>query len=120
MGDSIQVVGVGAILIAALYLVVWGSAVGVAIDALRRPAADFVGVAEGRYLYAVVEGVYAAIFAALQMPVVAAAFSFLAQWLAVGTLTAVVLIFVYLLRVVYPSPKRLAARGGGPTDPEGC
>ena len=118
MGHTIQVIGPGAIVIAALYLAVWACAVGVTIDALRRPSSDFVALPEGRYLYAVIEGAYAAVFAALQVPAVALAFPLLAQWLVLGALLAVMLVFAYLLRVVFPSPKRVAARDGDVQDTE--
>ena len=118
MGHSIQIVGPGAIVIAALYLALWACSVGVTIDALRRPASDFAGLPEGRYLYVVLEGAYAAVFAALQVPAVAVAFPALAQWLVLGALLATVLVFAYLLRVVFPSPRRIAAREADRPDVE--
>jgi hypothetical protein len=99
----------GAIVIVALFVVVWLAAVAVVVDALRRPASDFADLPEGRLTYAIVEGLFAVLVALWQAPAVSRAFASV-PWMVPGALVAIVFEFAYLLRVVFPSPKRLAAR----------
>jgi len=81
----------------------------VAVDSLRRRMSDFAGVIEGRWFYAVPQTLFFFLFIGSRLaPVVR-----IAPWLAYA-IFAVPLILIqqmaYLLRVVFPTRKRLELR----------
>ena len=81
----------------------------VAVDSLRRRLTDFAGVIEGRWFYAVPQMLFFFLFIGSRLgPVVR-----IAPWLAYA-IFAVPLILIqqmaYLLRVVFPTKKRLELR----------
>lgn len=102
--------GPGLIVLAVLGVVIWAGSAYVAIDSLRRFRTDYAGVAEGRWFYAVPQIVFFAGFFARQFLLVQAA----APWIATATLVALPFILAqqmaYLLRVVFPTAKRLEKR----------
>jgi hypothetical protein len=92
-----------------LTLVVLVFSGGTAVDSLRRRSTDYAGVIEGRWFYAIPQAVFFALFIASRFQV----FLTLAPWLAY-TMLAVPLVLAqqmaYLLRVVFPTRKRLELR----------
>lgn len=110
MHASIDVIGPGAMVFIGLLVIVWAGSLYVTIDALRRTAIDYTGVREGRWLYAVFEGLYFLVFALDQVPWIAKSVPVLGTvWLA-AAIPAVAVQIAYLLRVVFPTRARLDAR----------
>jgi hypothetical protein len=87
--------------LAVLAVLIWGSSAYVTYDALHRRKTDYAGVLEGRWFYA---GPQAAFFVA---------FAANAPWINNMLLVLPVALaqqMAYLLRVVYPTGKRLEKR----------
>jgi len=106
---TIKLVGPGLLAMVALAVLIWGFSAYVAFDALQRRGTDFAGVPEGRWFYAVPQCAFFTVFIAWQIP-----------WIQTNTpWIGNLLIFIplilaqqmaYLLRVVYPTSKRLEKR----------
>jgi hypothetical protein len=110
VGSAVSVIGPGAIAIVVGFIVVWAAAVAVVIDALRRRSWDFAGVAEGRWPYIVISGLYGCVALARQVPALAAAAPWSGAVQVLGVPVMCVVGVTYLLRVVFPTPKRLELR----------
>jgi hypothetical protein len=81
----------------------------VAVDSLRRRHTDYAGVFEGRYFYALPQAVFFALFLGSRFAVVVKA----APWIAYAILAVPLVLaqqMAYLLRVVFPTKKRLELR----------
>jgi hypothetical protein len=106
---TVQLVGPGLVALVALAVLIWVFSGFVAIDALRRRRTDYAGVLEGRWFYAAPQMVFFAVFIAWQVPWVPAN----APWIG-NLLLAIPVVLAqqmgYLLRVVYPTSKRLEKR----------
>jgi hypothetical protein len=102
-------VGPGLIALIALAVLIWAFAAFVTFDSFRRRATDYAGVAEGRWFYTVPQGLFFIVFIAWQVPWIQAN----AAWIG-NLLIAIPFILAqqmaYLLRVVYPTSKRLEKR----------
>jgi hypothetical protein len=109
MTATIKLVGPGLLTLIGLALLIWLVSGFVTIDALRRPRTDYAGVLEGRWFYALPQAVFFVVFIAWQVPWVPAN----APWVG-DLLIAIPLILAqqmaYLLRVVFPTSKRLEKR----------
>ena len=109
MTATVQLVGPGLIALIALAILIWAASGYVAVDALRRRRTDYAGVIEGRWVYAVPQGVFFIVFILWQIPWIPAN----APWIG-NLLLAIPLVLAeqmaYLLRVVYPTSKRLEKR----------
>lgn len=110
MHVDLSIFGPGAIALAVLFYAIWGMSFYVFEDSVRRPSLDYTGVWEGRWFYAAFQGVFFAVFLLAQFPFALSA----VPWL--GTLQVALIPFAlaqqiaYLLRVVFPTRKRLEAR----------
>ncbi|HEY5506643.1 MAG TPA: hypothetical protein VIK83_04040 [Coriobacteriia bacterium] len=81
----------------------------VAVDSMRRRPSDYAGVGEGRWFYAVPQAVFFALFIGSRF----AALVKVAPWLAFAILAVPLILaqqMAYLLRVVFPTKKRLELR----------
>jgi hypothetical protein len=109
MTETIKLVGPGLLTLIGLALLIWLVSGFVAIDALRRRRTDYAGVFEGRWFYALPQAVFFIVFVAWQVPWVPAN----VPWVG-DLLIAIPLILAqqmaYLLRVVFPTSKRLEKR----------
>jgi hypothetical protein len=109
MTATVQMVGPGLIALVVLAVLIWGFSGFVAVDALRRRRTDYAGVIEGRWFYAAPQAVFFIVFILWQIPWIPVN----APWIG-NLLLAIPLILAqqmgYLLRVVYPTSKRLEKR----------
>jgi hypothetical protein len=109
MTATVQMVGPGLIALIVLALLIWGFSGFVAVDSLRRRRTDYAGVIEGRWFYAAPQAVFFIVFILWQVPWIPVN----APWIG-NLLLAIPLILAqqmgYLLRVVYPTSKRLEKR----------
>jgi hypothetical protein len=81
----------------------------VAVDSMRRRPSDYAGVGEGRWFYAVPQAVFFALFIGSRFAVLVSAM----PWLAYAILAVPLILaqqMAYLLRVVFPTKKRLELR----------
>jgi hypothetical protein len=109
MTSTVTLLGPGLIALIALAVLIWAMSAYVTIDSLRRRRTDYAGVGEGRWFYAVPQLLFFIAFFLWQIP-------FIQQrvpWIG-SLLIAIPLILAqqigYLLRVVFPTSKRLEKR----------
>jgi hypothetical protein len=109
MTSTVTLLGPGLIALIALAVLIWAMSAYVTIDSLRRRRTDYAGVGEGRWFYAVPQLLFFIAFFLWQIP-------FIQQrvpWIG-SLLIAIPLILAqqigYLLRVVFPTAKRLEKR----------
>jgi len=107
--STIKLVGPGLLALVALAVLIWAFSAYVAFNALQRRGTDFAGVPEGRWFYAVPQCAFFVVFLAWQVPWIQAN----APW--IGNMLIVIPLILaqqmaYLLRVVYPTSKRLEKR----------
>jgi hypothetical protein len=95
--------------LAVLAVLIWGSSAYVTYDALHRRKTDYAGVLEGRWFYAGPQAVFFVAFIAWRVPWVAANAPWINNMLLVLPV-ALAQQMAYLLRVVYPTGKRLEKR----------
>jgi hypothetical protein len=95
--------------IVALGILIWASAGFVAFNSLQRRNTDYAGVLEGRWFYALPQAVFFVAFVVWQMPLVSERIPWMRNFYVV---LPVVLAqqMAYLLRVVFPTSKRLEKR----------
>jgi hypothetical protein len=109
MTETIKLVGPGLLTLIGLALLIWLVSGFVVIDALRRRRTDYAGVFEGRWFYALPQALFFIVFVAWQVPWVPANLPWVGD-----LLIAIPLILAqqmaYLLRVVFPTSKRLEKR----------
>lgn len=86
----------------------WGFSLFVVYDSLRRGTAEF-GSRPRQLIWTIPQAVYLAIFTANQFPIPPVA-DYLGYVILALILPVIVQQVAYLLRVVFPSPKRLAMR----------
>ena len=90
-------------------MLIWAFSGFVAVDSMRRRRTDYAGVVEGRLVYAAPQAVFFVVFILWQIPWIPAN----APWIG-NLLLAIPLVLAqqmaYLLRVVYPTSKRLEKR----------
>lgn len=110
MHGTIEIMGPGAWALAAFFLVVAGLCLYVFIDAIRRPAVDYTGVPEGRWVYATPALLFFVAYAMRQIPYILNLWKWLGMGVVFAVLPALALVIAYLLRVVFPTHARLAAR----------
>jgi ABC-type multidrug transport system fused ATPase/permease subunit len=109
MTSTVTLGGPGLIALVVLAVLIWAVSAYVAIDALRRYRTDYAGVPEGRWFYAVPQIVFFVAFLAWQVPYVQQRISWIGDLL-------IIIPFIlaqqmaYLLRVVFPTAKRLEKR----------
>jgi hypothetical protein len=109
MTSTVTLLGPGLIALIVLAVLIWAMSAYVTIDSLRRRRTDYAGVGEGRWFYAVPQVIFFIAFFLWQIPFVQQR----VPW--IGTLLiAIPLILAqqiaYLLRVVFPTAKRLEKR----------
>jgi hypothetical protein len=109
MAGTVKLVGPGLLILIALAVLIWAASAYVAIDSLRRRRTDYAGVPEGRWFYAVPQVVFFVVFFAWQIPFVQQAASWIG-WLVLSIPLILVQQMAYLLRVVFPTRKRLEKR----------
>jgi hypothetical protein len=109
VAGTIQMVGPGLIALIALAVLIWAFSGYVTFDSFRRRKTDYAGVIEGRWFYTVPQALFFIVFVAWQVPWVQTN----ASWIG-NLLIAIPFILAqqmaYLLRVVYPTSKRLEKR----------
>jgi hypothetical protein len=110
MHTSIALIGPGAIALIVLIYAIWGVSLYVFSDSVRRPKRDFTGVIEGRWFYVVPQGLFFVIFLAGQFPQLTIALPWLGYVQIALVPLALAQQIAYLLRVVFPTSKRLEAR----------
>ena len=110
MHNAIDVIGPGAIALIVVLFAIGFLSFYVLTDSLRRRAHDYAGVREGRWFYAVPQGVYFAAFVLAQLPLVAEAVPWVGYIQVVGAPMVLSQQVAYLLRVVFPTRERLNAR----------
>jgi hypothetical protein len=108
--NAIDVIGPGAIAFIVVLFAIGFLSLYVLTDSLRRPAHDYTGVREGRWFYAVLQGVHFVAFVLAQLPLVAEAVPWVGYIQIVGAPMVLSQQVAYLLRVVFPTQKRLEAR----------
>jgi hypothetical protein len=108
--SGFNVIGPGAIAIIVGFVVIFVAALAILIDGLRRKPWDFAGVFEGRWTYVVIAGAYAFEWLLAQVPALTARAPVLGTIQVLATPVMFVTGIVYLLRVVFPTPKRLEMR----------
>jgi hypothetical protein len=106
----IDLIGPGAVVLLVLFFAIWLASLYVLVDGVRRKQHDFTGVREGRWFYVIPESLYFVVFALAQIAPLSAA----APWVGYAQVLAAPFALAhqvaYLLRVVFPTPARLAAR----------
>jgi hypothetical protein len=95
--------------IVALGILIWASAGFVAFNSLQRRSTDYAGVLEGRWFYALPQAAFFVAFVVWQMPLVSERLPWMRNFY---VLLPVILAqqMGYLLRVVFPTSKRLEKR----------
>jgi hypothetical protein len=95
--------------IVALGILIWAFAAFVAFNSLQRRNTDYAGVFEGRWFYAVPQAAFVVAFIVWQMPLVSERLPWMHNFYVV---LPVILAqqMGYLLRVVFPTSKRLEKR----------
>jgi hypothetical protein len=109
MVHSVRLYGPGLIAFVAVSVLIWAGSAYVAIDAVRRLRTDYAGVAEGRWFYAIPQAVFFVLFFAWQIPWVEANLPWIG-WMVVAIPIVLAQQMAYLLRVVFPTAKRLEKR----------
>lgn len=109
MHGTVKLVGPGLIVFVVLAVLIWAGSAFVTIDAARRRSTDFTGVGEGRWFYLVPQAAFFLAFLAWQVPFVQT----VAPW--IGSMVLVIPFILaqqmaFLLRVVFPTRKRLEKR----------
>lgn len=95
--------------IAALGVLIWAFAAFVAFNSLQRRRTDYAGVFEGRWFYAIPQAAFVAAFVIWQMPWVPDTITWMRDfYIALPIVLAQQM--AYLLRVVFPTSKRLEKR----------
>ena len=110
MHATISVIGPGAVVLLVLLFAVWGLSLYVVVDSLRRGPIDYTGVREGRWFYAVPQGLYFLVFGLDQIPAVSKAIPALGIVYVVALIPVMAHQVAYLLRVVFPTRARIEAR----------
>ncbi len=95
--------------IIALGILIWAFAGFVAYNSLQRRGTDYAGVFEGRWFYAIPQAVFVVAFIVWQMPLISERLPWMRNFYVV---LPVILAqqMAYLLRVVFPTSKRLEKR----------
>ena len=109
MVGTVKLIGPGLLVLVALAVLIWAASAYVAIDALRRRRTDYAGVPEGRWFYGIPQAVFFVAFFAWQVPAVQSA----VPWIGALVVTIPLILaeqMAYLLRVVFPTRKRLEMR----------
>lgn len=109
MTHTVQLYGPGLIALVILGVIIWAGSAAVAVDSLRRRRSDYAGVGEGRWFYAVPQILFFIAFLAWQIPFVQTALPWVG-WFVLGLPVALAQQMAYLLRVVFPTAKRLEKR----------
>jgi hypothetical protein len=110
VSSTVDIIGPGAIVLVVILIAVGMLSLYVFGDSVRRRAHDYVGVAEGRWFYTLPQGLYFVAFVLAQLPLVAQALPWVGYVQVVGAPIALIQQVAYLLRVVFPTQKRLDAR----------
>jgi hypothetical protein len=110
MHATISVIGPGAVVLLVLLFSVWGLSLYVGVDSVRRAPIDYTRVREGRWFYAVPQGLYFFAFGLEQIPPVSKAVPSLGIVLVVALIPVMAHQVAYLLRVVFPTRARIEAR----------
>ncbi len=109
MLGTIKLVGPGLLAMIGLAILIWAFSGFVTIDSFRRRRTDYAGVGEGRWFYTVPQALFFVVFILWQVPWIQSN----AGWIG-NLLIAIPFILAqqmaYLLRVVYPTSKRLEKR----------
>jgi hypothetical protein len=106
---TVQLGGAGLFALIALSVLIWASSAYVAYDALRRRRTDYAGVLEGRWFYALPQMVFFVGFVAWWIPWVQTNAAWISNMLYALPI-ALAQQMAFLLRVVYPTGKRLERR----------
>lgn len=109
MLHTVKLVGPGLIAFVAVGVLIWVASAYVALDAVRRLKTDYAGVIEGRWFYAIPQGAFFVAFLAWQIPWVETNLPWVG-WMVVAVPFALAQQMAYLLRVVFPTAKRLEKR----------
>lgn len=109
MVHSVRLYGPGLIAFVAVAVLIWAGSAYVAIDALRRLRTDYAGVAEGRWFYAIPQAVFFVLFFLWQIPWVETNLPWIG-WMVLAVPIVLAQQMAYLLRVVFPTAKRLEKR----------
>ena len=106
---TVRLVGPGLLALVALAVLIWAFSGFVTFDSLRRRRTDYAGVFEGRWFYAIPQALFFVVFVAWQVPWIQTN----APWIG-NLLIAIPFVLAqqmaFLLRVVYPTSKRLEKR----------
>jgi hypothetical protein len=95
--------------IVALGILIWANAGFVAFNSLQRRHTDYAGVFEGRWFYAVPQAAFVVAFIVWQMPLVSERLPWMHNFYIVLPIVLAQQMG-YLLRVVFPTSKRLEKR----------
>lgn len=109
MVHSVRLYGPGLIAFVAVSVLIWVGSAYVVIDAVRRMRTDYAGVVEGRWFYAIPQALFFILFFAWQVPWVEANLPWIG-WMVVAIPVILAQQMAYLLRVVFPTAKRLEKR----------
>lgn len=110
MGAAVKVMGPGLIVLIVLLVAIWAVSLFVFSDSIRRKRTDYAGVREGRWFYALPQGFFFVVFLAGQFPSLLTAFPWWGYVQIALVPLALVQQIAYLLRVVFPTSRRLEAR----------
>lgn len=110
MHSAVDVIGPGAAAFIVMMFAIGLLSLYVFADSVRRRGYDYAGVGEGRWFYALPQGLYFAVFVLSQLPVVAQVLPWVGYAQVIGAPIALIQQIAYLLRVVFPTRKRLDAR----------
>lgn len=110
MHSAIDVIGPGAVVFIVMIFAVGLLSLYVFADSVRRRGYDYTGVGEGRWFYALPQGLYFAVFVLSQLPLVAQVLPWVGYAQVIGAPMALIQQVAYLLRVVFPTRKRLDVR----------
>jgi hypothetical protein len=108
--SAVDVVSPGAAAFIVMMLAVGLLSLYVFADSVRRRGYDYTGVGEGRWFYALPQGLYFVVFVLSQLPLVAQVLPWVGYAQVIGAPIALIQQIAYLLRVVFPTRKRLDAR----------
>jgi hypothetical protein len=95
--------------ITALGVLIWAFAGFVAFNSLQRRGTDYAGVFEGRWFYAVPQAAFVVAFVVWQIPLLSDKLSWM-RYFYVALPVVLAQQMGYLLRVVFPTSKRLEKR----------